>query len=147
MNKEEISDELITCGSADKEVDVNAADLEEGTNELIFEIDNGDYLIKDIELRVKTSDGGAAKYKFGVSKSAFDKINNENREVELRMLFDDNERKKFIFEINNKEFSVDIEDDEYNVEDIGEFIEDGNNIFKITPQSEFTVDKLELILK
>ena len=147
LNKEEISDELITCGSADKEVDVNAADLEEGTNELIFEIDNGDYLIKDIELTVKTSDGGAAKYKFGVSKSAFDKINNENREVELRMLFDDNERKKFIFEINNKEFSVDIEDDEYNVEDIGEFIEDGNNIFKITPQSEFTVDKLELILK
>src|SRR3989344_1421307 len=147
LNKEEISDELITCGSADKEIDINSADLEEGTNELIFEIDKGDYLIKDIELKVKTSDGGAAKYKFAVSKSAFDKINNENREVELRMLFDDNERKKFIFEINNKEFSVDIEDDEYNVEDIGEFIEDGNNIFKITPQSEFTVDKLELILK
>lgn len=147
LNKEEISNELITCGSADKEVDINAADLEEGTNELIFEIDKGDYLIKDIELRVKTSEGGTAKYKFGVSGSTFDKINIDNRKVELKIIFDDNDRKKFVYEINNNEFSVDIEDDEFKVEDVGEFIEEGNNIFKIIPQSEFTVDKLELILK
>ena len=147
LNKEEISNELITCGAADKEVDINAADLEEGTNELIFEIDKGDYLIKDIELRVKTSEGGTAKYKFGVSGSTFDKINIDNRKVELKIIFDDNDRKKFVYEINNNEFSVDIEDDEFKVEDVGEFIEEGNNIFKIIPQSEFTVDKLELILK
>lgn len=147
LNKEEISDELITCGSADKEVDINAADLEEGTNELIFEIDNGDYLIKDIELRVKTSDGGAAKYKFAVSGATFDKIDIDNRKVELNIRFDDDDKKKFVYEINNNEFSVDIEDDEFKAEDVGEFIEEGNNIFKITPQSEFTVDKLELILK
>lgn len=147
LNKEEISDELITCGSADKEVDINAADLGDGTNELIFEIDKGDYLIKDIELKVKTSDGGAAKYKFAVSRSTFEKIFEDNRNVELRMLFDDNEKKRFIYEINNNEFTVDIEDDEFKIEDLGEFIEEGNNIFKITPQSEFTIDKLELILK
>lgn len=147
LNKEEISNELITCGSADKEVDINAADLEDGTNELIFEIDKGDYLIKDIELRVKTSDGGAAKYKFAVSGSTFDKINIDNRKVQLKILFDDNDKKRFIYEINNNEFSVDIEDDEFIVEDLGEFIEEGNNIFVITPQSEFTIDRLDLILK
>ena len=147
LNKEEISDELITCGSADKEIDINSADLEEGTNELIFEIDKGDYLIKDIELKVKTSDGGAVKYKFAVSKSTFDKINVDNRKVQLKILFDDDNKKKFVYEINNNEFSVDIENDEFIVNDLGEFIEEGNNIFTIIPQSEFTIDKLELILK
>jgi len=147
LNEKELSDEVITCGSSEKEAEIDSSDLDGGENELIFEIDEGDYLISDIELTVKSSEGGSISYRFAVSENDFEDIHNGDREVELDIQFADDEEKKFVFEINNNEFTIDIEDNEYNQDNLGRFIEEGNNVFKITPQSEFNIDKFDLILK
>jgi len=147
LNGKELSDEVITCGSSEKEAEIDSNDLDEGENEFIFDIDKGDYLINDIELTVKSSEGGSINYKFAVSEDDFEDIKTRNKDVELDIQFSDDDEKKFVFEINNNEFTIDIKDNEYNQDNLGRFIEEGNNVFKITPQSEFNIDKLDLILK
>ena len=38
LNTKEISDEVITCGSFERELDIESGDFEKGTNDLLFEI-------------------------------------------------------------------------------------------------------------
>ncbi len=147
LNGKEISDEVITCGSSEKQAEIDADDLKEGENEFIFEIDKGDYLINDIELTVKSSEGGSISYRFAISEDDFEDIRNTDRDVELDIQFTDDDNKKFVFELNNREFTIDIEDNEYKQDNLGRFMKEGNNVFKITPETEFNIDRLELILK
>ena len=147
LNGKAVSDEVVTCGSFDKEIEIIRDDFDEGENELIFEIDKGDYLINDIELTVKSSEGGSVTYKFAIGEDDFNSIMKGTGDVELNMQFSDSEQKKFTFELNNKEFTIDIEDSEYIQNNLGRFMKNGNNVLKITPQNEFTIDDLYLILK
>ena len=68
LNNKEIKNEVISCMSAERKMDIKNDDLEEGTNTLMFQIDKGDYIFNDIKLNVKTNFKGVVNYKFAITE-------------------------------------------------------------------------------
>jgi hypothetical protein len=142
LNNEEIANELLACKSSEKNIDLDKDFLKEGRNTLLFEIDKGDYLINDIIVETKLAEGGAKVYRFAISEKEYDKILDDN-EVMLNMQFTGNDVKKAIINVNGKEFTVDTEEYEFE-RPITSFIKEGNNYIKITPETEFDLEFLEI---
>lgn len=146
LNKEEINNELLSCASSVKNIDLNKKLLNEGKNTLLFEIDKGDYLINDIKVETHVKEGGAKTYKFAISETQFDKILSD-KEVILKMQFSSTyEVNKAIINVNGKEFTMETEENEFK-RPITSLVKEGNNFIKITPESEFNLEFLEIILE
>ena len=145
VNNEEIANEVLGCASADKSIEIDKESLKEGKNTLLFEIDKGDYLVNDIKLEVNVEEGGSKTYKFSVTKKQFDDILDSGKEVKLSIKFNDvgDDVKKATININNNEFTLETKDLDYE-RFITSLIDEGNNFIKITPQSEFDIELLEI---
>ena len=146
MNNEEIKNEVISCTTAERKLDIEEEDMEVGTNTLIFQIDKGDYIFSDIKLNFRTKLKGAFKYKFPITEDEFDDILSEDREAILLMEFNDDIDKRATISVNGKEFSIDTDDIDYE-RDISRLVKEGNNFIKITPLNEFNIDLLKITLE
>ena len=146
LNNKEIKNEIISCMSAERKMDIKNDDLEKGSNTLMFQIDKGDYIFNDIKLDVKTNFKGVVNYKFAITEDEFDDILSEDKELRLSIEFNNDESKKATLSVNGKEFSLDTTDIDYE-RDISRLIKEGNNFVKITPSNEFSIDLLKLTLK
>jgi len=146
LNEEEIANELLACQSSIRSIDLDKELLNEGRNTLIFEIDKGDYLLNDILVETKLREGGAKTYKFSISEKQFDRILDDS-EVMLKMSFSSTDDvKKATININGNEFTM--ETDENNFErPVTSLVDEGNNFIKITPESEFDLEFLEIIIE
>ena len=146
LNDKEIKNEIISCTTAEREIEIKEDYLEKGINTLTFQIDRGDYLFNDIRLKIKTGLNGAVNYKFALTSDEYDGILSEDREAVLSFEFNDDNRKKATVSVNGKEFSIDTNDVDYE-RDISRFVKEGNNFIKITPLDEFSIDLLSITLK
>lgn len=146
LNNKEIANELLACQSSIKNIDLDKELLKEGRNSLIFEIDKGDYLVNDIKVETKLQEGGAKTYRFAISKKQFDKILDDN-EVMLKMSFSSmDDVKRATINVNGKEFTLDTEEFDFE-RPITSLIKEGNNFIKITPETEFDLEFLEIIIE
>lgn len=145
LNNEEIDNELLTCASSVKNIELDKKLMKEGRNSLLFEIDKGDYLINDIVVETNIAEGGAKIYKFAVSKKQFDKILNDN-EVTLKMQFTTDDQKQATINVNGNEFSLDTNEFDYE-RPITSLIKQGNNYIKITPETDLDIEFLEIIIE
>ena len=146
VNNKEITNEVIACRTASRSIDINSRDLLEGDNEIFFQIDEGDYLLNDIKIEVKSEEGGTLEYKFSINDNEFEDITADLKSVVLNMEFSDEESHNALLSVNGDEFTLDIEDDTYS-KDITRFVKKGNNNIKITPQNEFDLGLLEIKLR
>ena len=146
LNNDEIKNEIISCTTAERSIDIDEEDLEEDTNSIIFQIDKGDYIFSDIKLTYQTELMGASKYRFPITEDEFDDILSEDREAILLMDFNDNDNKRATVSINGKEFSLDTDDIDYE-RDISRLVKEGNNFIKITPLEKFSIDLLKITLE
>ena len=142
-NDEEVFNNVISCISTEKTVEINADDLKEGTNSLLFEIDKGDFLLNDIELKVKLEEGGGKTYKFSLTEKQLNALLDGGDEIKLLMNFNDDKQKSATININGNEFTLDTKDLDYE-RFITSLVKEGNNFIRITPSNEFTVDLLEV---
>jgi len=146
LNKEEISNELLACASSTKNIDLDKEFLKEGRNSLVFEIDKGDYLVNDIKIETKVQEGGAKTYKFAISEKQFDEILND-KEVMLKMSFSStNDVNKATINVNGKEFTMETDENEFE-RPITSLVKEGNNFIKITPETEFNLEFLEIVIE
>lgn len=146
FNSKEIANEILVCQSSIKNIEVDKNLLKEGRNSLLFEIDKGDYLINDIKLETKVQEGGAKTYKFAVSEKQYDFILDDN-EVNLKLKFSNiGDLNKMLINVNGKEFSIETEENEFE-RPITSLIEKGNNFIKITPETEFDLEFLEITIE
>jgi hypothetical protein len=146
LNNGEIKNEVISCTTAERTVEIDKEKLETGRNTLMFQIDKGDYIFSDVELEMETEYQGVVNYKFSITKSEFDDILSDDKEAILYMEFNDDDRKKATISVNGKEFSLDTSDIDYE-RDISRLVKEGNNFIKITPLEEFNVDLLRINLE
>tara|TARA_Y100000034_G_scaffold136731_1_gene215307 strand:- start:8201 stop:9352 length:1152 start_codon:yes stop_codon:yes gene_type:complete len=147
VNAKESFNELMPCVPQRKNLEIDKNDLNVGNNEFIFDIDKGDYLLNDLELEVKSKEGGKERIKFPISEEQFNKIQEDN-EVVLKVEFgnlDEDDRKGTI-SVNGKEFSFNTDDDEFE-KLITSFVEEGNNFIEIKPDNEFEILNLEIIIE
>ncbi|MEK6907089.1 MAG: hypothetical protein AABW45_01035 [Nanoarchaeota archaeon] len=146
LNKEEITNELLSCSSSTKNIDLDKELLKEGRNSLLFEIDKGDYLINDVIVETKVAEGGAKTYKFPISEEQFEMIL-DDKEVTLKMEFSStDENKKATMSVNGQEFTMDTKEFEFE-RPITSLVKEGNNFIKITPETEFDLEFLEIIIE
>ena len=143
LNKEEIFNNVLGCVSSEKNVEIKEEDLKQGTNDLLFEIDKGDFLLNDINLKVELEEGGSRTYKFSITEKQMDDITASAKEVKVIMNFKDDKNKRATINVNGNEFSLETTDLEYE-RFITSLIREGNNFIRILPGNEFTVDLLEI---
>ena len=146
LNNEEISSEVLNCVGAQKFIDIDEAELETGENILMFEIDKGDFLLNNIELEIDSENEGYLNYKFSITKNQYDDILSEDLDVVLFMEFNDDDEKIATINVNGNEFSLDTEEIDYE-RIITNFVDEGNNFIKITPDNEFNIDEIVIELK
>ncbi len=143
MNTKEVFNNIVGCASSEKSVEIKEDSLKEGTNALLFEIDKGDFLLNNIELKIKIEEGGAKTYKFSVSKKQIDDILSSAKEIKLMMRFSDDKNKRATISVNGNEFTLDTTNLDYE-QFITSSVKEGNNFVRITPNNEFTTDLLEI---
>jgi len=144
LNQKEIFNNVVSCVSAEKIVEIDEDLLNEGKeNIFLFEIDKGDFLLNDIELKVKLEEGGSRTYRFAITKKQNNDILDSAKEVKLVMNFKDDKRKRAVINVNGNEFSLDTTDIDYE-RFITSLVKEGNNFIRINPENEFTVDLLEV---
>ena len=146
FNNEEVKNEIISCTTVGREIKIDRDVIEKGINTLTFQIDKGDYIFNDIELKVKTEFKGAVNYKFALTEDEYDKILSEDKEAILFLEFNNDERKTADISINGKEFSIDTNDIDYE-RDISRLVREDNNFIRITPLTEFNIDLMRITLK
>ena len=146
FNNEEIKNEIISCTTVERNVEIESDNIEKGKNTLTFQIDKGDYIFSEVKLKIKTGFKGSINYKFALTEEEYDKILSEDNKAMLLFEFNDDERKTATININGKEFSLDTNDIDYE-RDISRWIKDGNNFIKITPLEEFNIDLLRITLE
>ena len=146
LNNNEIKNEIISCTTAERRMDIDKGDIETGTNDLMFQIDKGDYVFSDIKLEVETEFNGVINYKFSITGDEFDDILSYDKKAILYMEFNDDEEKRATISINGKEFSLDTSDLDYE-RDISRLLKEDNNFIKITPLKEFNIDLLKITLE
>ena len=146
INNNEIKNEIISCTTAERRIEIENEDLDTGTNTLMFQIDKGDYIFSDIKLKMDTEFKGAVNYKFSITEDEFDDILSEDKEAILLMEFNDDGDKEATISVNGREFSLNTEDIDYE-RDISRLVKEGNNFIKITPLNEFNMDLLKITLE
>jgi len=146
LNSKEIANEVLACRSSTKNIELKKSLLKENENKLLFEIDNGDYLINNIQVETNVREGGAKIYKFSVSKKQYDETLND-KDVMLKMSFSSlEEKKKATININGKEFTMETNENEYE-RPITSMIKEGNNYIKLDAESEFNLEFLEIFIE
>jgi len=143
INKKEKSNELLPCVPQRKNLEIKKTDLVKGENELLFDIDKGDYLLNDITLEVKSGEGGNEKIKFVVSQGQYDKILEGEAILKIEFGFNQDEKKRAVVNINNNEFSFNTDDEKFE-RLVTKFIRKGNNFIEIKPENEFEIESLEI---
>lgn len=146
LNNEEISSEILNCVGAQKFIDIDTNELETGENVLMFEIDKGDFLLNNIELEIDSEEGGYLDYKFSITENQYDDILAEDLDVVLFMEFNEDDLKKATISVNGNEFSLNTEETDFE-RIITNFVDEGNNFIKITPDVEFNIDEMVIELK
>ena len=143
INNKESHNSILGCRSEEKIIEIEGKFLKEGSNAILFEIDKGDFLLNDIELKVKLEEGGGKTYKFSLTEKQLNALLDGGDEIKLLMNFNDDKQKSATININGNEFTLDTKDLDYE-RFITSLVKEGNNFIRITPSNEFSVDLLEI---
>jgi hypothetical protein len=146
MNEEEIENQIISCSSVERKMDISNDNLVSGENQIMFEIDRGDYLFNRIEFETETNTKGYVSYKFPLTKNQYNQILDDDVNAVLYLDFNDRESKKATISMNGNEFTLDTTNVDYE-RDISRLIEEGTNFIRIYPENEFNVDLLRIRLE
>lgn len=147
VNDNRIVDEVVSCISAGRSIEIDKGDLLEGKeNEILFSVDGGDFLVNDISLEVESETQGYIEYKFSITEDEYDELMAEKEDVVLYIEMSGDDERKATILINGYEFDIDTDEISYE-RDITRFVEEGNNYIRIIPQREFIIDSLEIVFE
>src|SRR3989344_4347535 len=146
LNEKLISSQIVTCGSGQRNSDIDSSKFIEGENNLIFVIYQGDYLINEIKLVNKLKENEARTYYFNINSRDFFDIQDGLKDVFLQMSFGKEGTK--IAEIWVNDFIIYIDTDSSSFsEDISELVEEGENFIRVLPSNEFLIRSLRVTLE
>jgi len=139
--------QAIRCSSGEREIELNENEIKEGTNKLVFMIDEGDFSFSQIVINDKLSEKMFPLYYFFIDSNDFDKIENGDYGVILKLSLKDNDKtKRAEIKLNDETMHIDTRQDSYS-RDITGIVESGENLIKITPINEFDIDRLKISIE
>jgi len=145
LNDKEILSKMLNCIAGSEEIDLSLEKIKEGTNVLTFTIGEGDFQFSNIKVENELKEKAHPTYHFDVSEEEADEVVNGLSNAVLRLNLDGNTKKADIV-VNDKQISMDTNEDEFS-RDISEYINEGDNFIKIVPKNTFTISLLEIKLE
>ena len=145
LNDNVIYSKAMTCIREERNLILDRSYVREGSNELKFIIDQGDFVVDSIKVVNKLIDGQDRSYGFYITDDQYNSILSEKADVVLSMSLSGDEKIADI-EVNGFTTRMDVDGSSYS-KDISEFIMDGDNIIRIIPIKEFFIDSLKVELK
>lgn len=142
LNDKDVLSKIVSCIAGSEELDLPIEKISKGTNKLTFMIGDGDFQISQIKVEDELKEKSNPVYHFDVDESNYDDVSGDLAHVIVHLKLAGTNKKAEII-INNKQFSIDTNDNEYS-KDISEFINEGDNFIKIVPKNTFTIDLLEV---
>ncbi len=141
LNDNLISSESIACESFKKSLNLDENSLKVGENELLFVIDDGNYLLSPVSVVNNLTQDVYPSYLFSVENSIYDSANKYI--LSLKMGVGDKNAKIII---NDYEFDLN-ENGIYFEKEITSFIHEGNNHIEIIPENDLKIDELRIDYK
>ncbi len=136
LNDDLIHSENLGCISDDFSMDLELNDLEEGRNELRFLVDNGNFLLSDVKVKVWFDESVYPSYDFDVDETS-------GNEFELYIKFDSTGEKRGDIYLNGHTIEIDTSSSIFR-EDITDYIIEGTNYLEIRPDNDFEIDRLKV---
>jgi len=145
LNNEMLTTYSLGCVTSNKRIEIDIDDFEEGENELKFVIDNGDFLITNIEIINNLDEEIDYIYDFDVSSNQYDSIVDGDKEARLELELGDGKKKADII-LNDNKIVLSTSSDEFE-KDVSSYITEGTNIIEIIPETDFEIERLIIELK
>ena len=146
LNQREIFSGLVRCIGSRETIDIDAKDLRKGTNELNFEISDGDFLFSDIFIETDYKSISYPIYYFTIDSKDYDNIQNNKADAALNLKFGSSGEKSARFLVNDNNIIMKASGDSFS-RNIDELVENGDNFIKIIPSNSFTIDSLKISLE
>ena len=138
VNSYLISSRVPDCGeyTYNREKDqIDPEVLREGNNELVFKTIEGHYVIDRPKIKTALKKPVYPLYFFNLNESTYEEISGDELGAELRVEFvDDGQTKKAILSVNGHETFINTRN-ETHVKNIDQFVKEGNNYIRVTPES------------
>jgi hypothetical protein len=136
LNNELVRSDNIGCIRDDISFSIDTSYFEQGTNEVKFLVDNGNFLLSGVEMKVWFDETVYPSYEFDVDE----KFGNE---FELYMKFGSSGDKNGDIYLNGDTIVLDTGSNTFR-EDITDHVVVGTNYLEIRPDNEFEIDKLKV---
>lgn len=136
LNERQISSETISCESEDRSVDLEEIDFLVGQNSLVFLLDNGNFLINDIQILNELNKQVYPSYSFDVDFE-------DNRKFMMSLSFESEDLNILNFKINNELIPIE-KHGAFFEQDITNFVKIGRNDVELTSEQPLEVNKLEV---
>lgn len=147
LNNKNLFTGLVRCAGTSNSIEVNIQNIKEGSNELIFVIDQGDFLFSNIKLVTNLKEVSFPTYHFALTSDEIQDVEDDERDVILNIELDsDGKAKRAVMAVNNKEVLVDTKSDSFS-RDISSLVNEGDNLIKIIPSNEFDLNVLTIKLE
>ena len=145
LNDNVVYSRSMPCVREERNLILDRSYIREGSNELKFIIDQGDFVVDAIKVVNKLIEGQDRSYGVYISGDQYNSILAEKADVVMTMSLSGNEKVADI-EVNGFTTRMDVDGSSYS-KDISEFIMEGDNIIRIIPIKEFFIDSLRVELK
>lgn len=147
INNHRLYSAIPDCGSAQRPIEFSPERLVTGENRIIFETNQGRYLIDNIELTSELKEAIAPVYYFELNQTQIDEINDNTLEATLYLRFaDDETEKEADIYVNNHAIRLDQTDIDFE-EVIDRDVEEGNNAIRIEPDNILDIVELKVVLE
>jgi hypothetical protein len=136
LNKRRIYYSVPDCGQPTKVAQQDATRLKEGENDLLFRAEKGFYEVYSVEATLMLKKPLYPTYYFYIEKEKFDEIEKDTADINITMLFteDENEKKGTVL-INGIKREINSPDQDFNWK-VNDYVRQGNNAIEIQPKSE-----------
>ena len=141
LNGNIISSEAIECESFKRSLDLDENALKVGENELLFVIDDGNYLLSPVKVVNKLNQEIYPSYSFSIEEDVYDVA----REYILSFKMSEGEKNARVI-VNDYEFNL-VDQSTYFEKDITSFVREGNNHIEIIPENGLKINEIRIDYK
>ena len=119
--------------------------LREGENTIVFDSEEGNYLVDIIRITSEMKEVLQPAYYFEITSGVMSNVRDGKYSLMLKLTFtDDNEQKSGVLNINGRETSIFQSEREYK-KNINDYVIEGNNAIKIVPETTLEIVSMQVV--
>ena len=147
LNDKNLFTGLINCAGTSNTIEIDTAKIKAGSNELMFVIDQGDFLFSNIKVMTTSKEVSFPTYHFVIENEDAKSIADKKLKAYLNLELESNGKaKRASIGVNNREVLLDTTSAAFS-RDISSLVNEGDNIIKIIPNNEFNLKTLSVKLQ